>query len=133
METKTRIAGIIIEDNRLLMLIGKGYKELWTPGGKVNEGETDEECLKRELQEELGVELLEFKFFKEYHNESFYNPSSPIIERNYIIKIKGEIKPDSEIESIVWFTKDDYQNKKYPMITHTQEELIPDLIKEGIW
>ena len=133
METKTRIAGIIIEDNKLLMLIGKGYKELWTPGGKIDKGETDEECLKRELREELGVELLEYKFFKEYANASFYNPDKTTIERAYIIKIKGEIKPDSEIESIVWFTKDDYENKKYPMITHTQEELIPDLIREGIW
>lgn len=133
METRTRIAGIIIQDKKLLMLLGKGYKELWTPGGKVDGNENDEECLRRELKEELGVELLEFKFFKEYSNASFYNPLKKTIERAYIIKIQGEIKADSEIESIIWFTKEDFDNKKYPMITHTQEDLIPDLIKEGIW
>jgi len=133
METRTRIAGIIIQDGKILMLLGKGYPELWTPGGKIEEGETDEECLKREFKEEIGVELLEAKFFKEYLAHSFYTPDNKMIQRTYICKIEGEIKPDAEIESFVWFSKEDFKNKKYPMITHTEEELIPDLIKEGIW
>ena len=133
METRTRIAAIIIENGKLLMQIGKGYKELWTPGGKLKENETDEECLRRELKEELGVNLLEMKFFKEYETVSFYNPEQKLIERIYVGKIEGEIKPAAEIESIVWFTKDDFKNKKCPMITHTEEDVIPDIIKEGIW
>jgi 8-oxo-dGTP diphosphatase len=132
-DTKTRIAGIIIQDGKLLMLLGKGYKELWTPGGKIDDGETDEECLRRELKEEIGVDLAELKFFKEYSNASFYHPENKIIERSYVIKIKGDIKADAEIDSVVWLSLDDYHNKKFPMINHTQEELIPDLIEEGIW
>ena len=124
---------MFINEGKLLMLIGRGHKELWTPGGKIDEGETDEECLKRELKEELGVELLELKFFKEYVMDSFYRPGNTTIERAYIIKIQGELKPDAEIERIVWCTKQDYQDNRFPMITHTQEELIPDLIEAGIW
>jgi 8-oxo-dGTP pyrophosphatase MutT (NUDIX family) len=133
METKTRIAGIIIKDKKLLMLLGRGYKELWTPGGKVEPGESDEGCLRRELKEEIGVDLLDCKFFKEYKNPSFYHPERQTIERVYIIEIKGEIKTSAEIDSFIWFAKDDFENKKYPMITNTQEALIPDLIKAGIW
>ncbi|MEK7586101.1 MAG: NUDIX domain-containing protein [Patescibacteria group bacterium] len=134
METKTRIGGIIIQDGKLLMLLGKGYKELWTPGGKIDEGESDEECLRRELQEELGVSLVEAKFFKEYIGPSFYNPDKHITkQRIYIIKIEGTITPAMEIESYIWFTKKDFVNKKYPMITMTEKELIPDVIKAGIW
>jgi 8-oxo-dGTP pyrophosphatase MutT (NUDIX family) len=133
MESVTRIAGIIIRDGKLLMLLGKDHKELWTPGGKIELGESDESCLKRELKEEMGVELLSCKFFKEYSNPSFYHPERTTIERVYIAEIDGEIKPDEEIESFVWFSKEDFENKKYPMITNTEEVLIPDLIKSKIW
>ena len=50
-----------------------------------------------------------------------------------MVKIKGEPKPDAEIESIVWFSKEDFKNKKYPMITHTEQDVIPDLKKAGLW
>lgn len=133
MNSVTRVAGIIIEDGKMLMLLGKNHKELWTPGGKIEAGETDEECLKRELKEELGVNLLSCKFFKEYSNPSFYHPERLTIERVYIAKIEGEIKPDEEIESFVWFTKEDFKNKRFPMITSTEECLTPDLIEAGIW
>ncbi len=47
LKTKTRIAGIIIQNRKLLLLKGKGYEELWTPGGKLEDGESDEKCLER--------------------------------------------------------------------------------------
>ncbi len=131
--TRTRIAAIIIEKGKILFLKGKRYEELWTPGGKVDGEETDEECLKRELIEEIGVEITNSKFFKEYKTVSFYNPNLNLTERFYTVTIRGEIKPAHEIESFVWFSKDDYFSKKYPMITHTEDDLIPDLIKDKVW
>ena len=89
MKSKTRIAGIIIQDGKILMLKGKGYKELWTPGGKLEERESDEECLKRELEEEIGVHLINSKFFKEYPGKSFYNPELIYNNRVYIATIEG--------------------------------------------
>jgi len=74
METRTRITGIVIQDGKILMLKGKGYKELWTPGGKIEEGESDKDCLKRELKEEIGVNLIDSRLFGEYPRMSFYNP-----------------------------------------------------------
>lgn len=92
MANVTRIAGIIIKDGKMLMLLGRGHKELWTPGGKIEPGESDQECLKRELKEEIGVNLLSCKFFKEYSNKSFYHPERMTIDRVYIAEIEGEIK-----------------------------------------
>lgn len=129
---RIRIAGVIIKNEKLLLLKGKGYKELWTPGGKVDNDETDEECLKREFKEEIDVGITDMKFYKEYIGTSFYD-KVPVKERIYIVSIKGDIKADAEIESYVWFGKDDYNSKKYPMITHDQNELLPDLIKDKIW
>ncbi len=128
---RTRIAGIIIKDDKLLLLKGKGYDYFWTPGGKISGEESDEECLKRELKEEMGVNLVSMKFFKEYDGVSFFNPNIKQKQVVYLIEIGGEIKPDAEIESFVWVSKEDYENKKYN--TQTDDNLIVDLIKENIW
>ena len=133
MKSETRVVGIIIQNGNLLMLKGKGYKELWTPGGHLEMGESEEECLKRELKEEIGVNLVESKFFGEYPGRSFYHPERIYNERVYLATVKGIIKADAEIESFVWFTKEDLAARKYPMIGNTEKKILPDLIKEGFW
>ena len=53
-------AGIIMKDNKIFVT-QRGYgefKDWWEfPGGKVEEGETPEECLKREIKEELKADI----------------------------------------------------------------------------
>jgi len=131
--TRIRIAAIIIQDGKLLMEKGKTATELWTVGGKLEEGESDIDCLRRELREELCVDLVSAKFFKEYQGFSFYNPDTRMIQRVYIVTISGIAKPNAEIESIILLSKEDFEQKKYPMITINEEEMIPDIIKAGVW
>ena len=128
-----RIAGIIIKDGKILLVKGRGFEHLWTPGGKVDGDETDEECLRRELKEEIGVDLIEAKFFKEYDGVSFYTPVQKLKQRIYLVKVSGEIKPDMEIEDFVWLSKEDFYNKKYKQLPFHEQEILPDLIKEKIW
>jgi len=131
--TKTRIVAMIVQDERLLMEKGEDSIELWTPGGKLEEGESDIECLRRELREELCVDLVSAKFFKEYHGFSFYNPDMRMIQRVHIVTISGTPKPDAEIESVIFLSKEDFEQKKYPMIPINEEDILPDIIKAGVW
>ena len=59
------VAAIIKKDNRILAT-QRGYGEfegLWEfPGGKIEEGETKEEALVREIKEELNADIIVEKF-----------------------------------------------------------------------
>ncbi|HBW34227.1 8-oxo-dGTP diphosphatase MutT [Desulfosporosinus sp. BICA1-9] len=69
-------AAIIVKDNQVLIAQrapGENLAGKWEfPGGKTEPGETPQECLKREIKEELDVEIDVSEFFGEsiyeYHN-----------------------------------------------------------------
>ena len=60
MKTIRVVAAIIIDNNKVLAT-ERGYGDLinkWEcPGGKIEENETPEEALKREIKEEMNVEI----------------------------------------------------------------------------
>lgn len=138
MEYRIRIAAMIIRDGKLLMLQGKDKTgvvrpELWTPGGKIEPGESDEDCLRRELKEEIGVQLISARFFGEYESKSHYRDYGMTRSKVYIANVEGKIIPDHEIVAYVWLSHSEFKNKKYPMIPVTEEEIVPDLIAKGEW
>jgi 8-oxo-dGTP diphosphatase len=56
-----RVAAAVIEENGRILIAKRKEGEFqggkWEfPGGKIEDGETPEECLKRELREELGID-----------------------------------------------------------------------------
>ncbi len=73
MDKRISSRAIIIEDNKvLLMFRRKNNKEYYViPGGGLEENETLEENVKRELKEEMGVDIEIVKFLKksEYEND----------------------------------------------------------------
>ena len=66
-------AAILVEDNKILIAQRKSSDHLsgmWEfPGGKIEVGETPEECLQRELWEEFEIDVTIGDFF----GESVYN------------------------------------------------------------
>lgn len=69
-----RIAAIILENDQQEILLylrdnkpGIPFPQHWDLiGGHVEEGETPDEALVREVKEELDIDLKEYAFFKEY-------------------------------------------------------------------
>lgn len=61
----TRISVIVISDDRKILLVRhrKGNRQYWVlPGGRLEYGETFEECAQRELKEETGLDIAVEKF-----------------------------------------------------------------------
>lgn len=97
---KERIAsrGIIIRDNKILLSYEKNTDVYMSPGGGLEEGETLEECCKRELNEETGYLINPKKHFliiNEYCFETKY------VSNYFICEIVGESEQsltDIEVE-----------------------------------
>lgn len=67
-------AALIFEQDKIL-ITSRGQKDLWEfPGGKVEHGETREECIIREIKEELGLGIQVEKFFTSVDYDSGQTP-----------------------------------------------------------
>jgi 8-oxo-dGTP pyrophosphatase MutT (NUDIX family) len=100
-----KLAWIHIKDRKILFVRSFGKDVFYTPGGKRVIGETDEQVLCREIQEELGVEL---KSESLSHLCSLKDQAHGMHEgcminlTCYTGEYEGELKPSSEIEEMIW-------------------------------
>jgi len=130
MNTYRRIAAVIIQDKKILLVRhDNGPADYWTPGGKPDSEETEEETLKRELHEETGLTLTKSTFFQEYRAPSPITEETLDIARNYIAETIGNPTPQAEITSYIWVDKSEI--KKY-LLTPTDAQLITDLVKNEL-
>lgn len=68
---------ILLEDRRRINKHGEEWSFF---GGSVEKGETHEEAMKREIQEEMGFEIKDYKYFKKY---TFIPSNKPDLELTY--------------------------------------------------
>ena len=99
------VAGIVWKDGRFLGVErpeGKAHAGWWEfPGGKVEEGESLEAALIRELQEELSFTSTRLIFWRE---KRFVYPQGPVLLNFFhITAFEGEVVP-LEGQRFAWFT-----------------------------
>jgi 8-oxo-dGTP diphosphatase len=67
-------AGILIKEGKVLIARrkqGQSHAGLWEfPGGKIEDNETPQECLERELEEELGLRVQSGRIIAESEDHS---------------------------------------------------------------
>lgn len=85
-----------------------GYWEF--PGGKIEAGETAEDCLKREIEEELGIIIKVGDFFME--NEHHYTDKIILLKAFECQHISGTIVLNDH-DQIEWVEKSEFVNYKF--------------------
>ena len=98
-----KVALLSIKDGKVLMARSKGKEHFYVPGGKREKGESDVECLKRECQEELNIEIdIDTAFLYGTYTAYSYPDKPPARLIMYQAKYKGAPSASSEIEEIAW-------------------------------
>jgi len=98
-------AAIIRQNGKVLICQRSANKNcglLWEfPGGKVEAGETGEECIVRECQEELGVIL---RVEREYTDIIYEYPDRTVHLHFYLCEIVSGTLENKEHSAIAWIT-----------------------------
>jgi len=93
---KVVVGGLIYQNEKILICQRKeegDHPLKWEfPGGKLKDNENNQEALKRELKEELSIEINEMIYFDEYLYE--YKKLSKILKLVFfqIFQFEGEIQ-----------------------------------------
>ncbi len=129
-------AGAIILNREGRLLIAKSKKNpYWIfVGGRTEPGETLEQCLRREIKEELGTELAQCSFYMESPIEKASgDPQGRTIQIfAYRAEIAGEPRPSSEVEALHWLSAEDYRREAFPLGSVLHDHVIPRLIEDGL-
>lgn len=119
-----KIAAVILENDKkeILLYLRDNKPTIPFPhhwdlfGGYIEEGETPEQALVREVKEELDYNLEDYKFFKKY--ECLEGDAHPNIKYVYIGKIDKSIK-DIKLqvgEKLQFISREEIPNVKFANI-----------------
>jgi 8-oxo-dGTP pyrophosphatase MutT (NUDIX family) len=125
-----KLAFIFIQDKKVLVTLSRGKDTWYIPGGKRELGETDQQALTREVQEELGVEIQSdtIKPYGVFEAQAHGKAAGIVVRMTcYVAKFTGKLQPCSEIERIDFF---EYSQKS---LTSPVDFLIFDDLKQRGW
>ena len=103
------VAAIITQNNTYLIVQRNKNKHLglkWEfPGGKVNDNESFEEALSREIKEELNVEI---NIQRKFAEEKYKDEKIDIVLHYYLCSLKSGTIELNEHENLAWVEKKDF-------------------------
>jgi 8-oxo-dGTP diphosphatase len=125
-------AGLLyVNAGRILLCRKKrGSSLLILPGGKLEAGETAEQCLHRECREELGdVEIGNLKHLGNYESPAAGDEHKIVRIELFAGDLIGTPGAQAEIGELVWFGPGDDPSLLAPSLRNV---ILPDLMWRGI-
>ncbi len=111
------------EHKEILMIFRRGFWDL--PKGKLDEGETLEECAVREVKEETGLKTIQLKKLLTVTYHSYNLGTHHILKESHWYNMRGNsaeqlvAQTEEDIHEIKWVKKEDlplYTHLTYPSI-----------------
>lgn len=99
-----KAGGILIRDRQFLVTRSFGKDVFVAPGGKLDPGESSEQALVRELDEEVGIAIREdqLEVFGTFYAQAAGKEDLSIRMDVFYVDTDADPVPSSEIEEIRW-------------------------------
>lgn len=96
-------AALVTNDEGKILLVKSPWRGWEYPGGLIEPGETFQECLKREVREEAGVEIEILGFVG-----ICKNVERDIVNIDFTARyVSGELNPSEESTEVIWATEEE--------------------------
>jgi 8-oxo-dGTP diphosphatase len=125
-------AGLLhVKDGRILLCRKKRSTSLLIlPGGKLEQGETAEECVRRECREELGeVEIAHLTHLGNYESPAAGQEDKIVKIELFAGELQGTPVAHAEIKELVWFGPRDDAALLAPSLRNI---ILPDLRRRSL-
>ena len=122
-----RIAAALIsrDDGQVLLVRKRATEAFMQPGGKIEAGEHPQAALRRELSEELGIEVDpdEMTYLGRYTAPAAHEPGRLVDAEIFRVAIARSVNPGAEIEEILWLDPNAPATVKLAPLT--RDKLLP--------
>ena len=130
MQIIRKVALGVFQGKKIMFVRSRSQENVfYTLGGKLEVGESDIQCLKREIKEEIGCEIEDssIKFLHEFEDVA-HGKEGLLNIRMYTGNLIGEPKPSAEVEEIGYF---DSSSDKKNLSLIAQRTIFPWLKKHN--
>jgi 8-oxo-dGTP diphosphatase len=126
-----KVAAVVIRDNSFFMVRKKG-KDVWTSlGGHIEEGETEEEALLREINEEVHCDATIVRKLGDFRAKAAHDDAIVMLYA-YLVELDGAPRlDDPELEECA-FIPSDYEKLGVKLPPSITEQIIPFCKRAGL-
>lgn len=128
-----KAGGILIKDRKFMLERHGGKETCVIPGGKLEEGETSEQALVRELEEEFHLQISpdDLEKLGTFTAQAVHTPTRLVNIHTFLIhKWSDDIRLDDGIEEVVWINSKNAG--EFELSSIALHNILPLLVEKGL-